>query len=256
LKLPNEAGNCEVRAVIINLVDRCGAGILLVIFSLATIRADSRNQSFDDFVAPLPLPAGHTLVIGIVGGWERWDNPRRCTRRTAVEIKRLRLPGVHVETVENHKLELAEQLVERAFPTNRSSARVILFGQSLGGRGVLLLARSLEKMGIRVRLAVVVDGFGRDSWVVPANVSEAANFYQSDLLWLRTAEQIRAADPARTKVLGNWKFSYSGREKEFDLSDYTPLQRTFMGSHLCMEFDRAVWNRVVEMISGSARARD
>jgi pimeloyl-ACP methyl ester carboxylesterase len=239
-----------------NFVDRCGAGLLLLSFTAGALQADSRNQTFDDFVAPLPLPAGHTLVIGIVGGWERWDNPGRCTRRTAIELKRLRLPGVHVETVENHRLELAEQLVGRAFPENRQAARVILFGQSLGGRGVLRLARTLERRGISVRLAVVVDGFGRDSWIVPASVREAANFYQHDLLWLRTAEQLRAADPARTKVLGNWKFSYPGCEKRFDLSDYTAMQRTFMSSHLCMEFDRAVWDRVVELISGAARARD
>jgi pimeloyl-ACP methyl ester carboxylesterase len=237
-------------------VDWRGPAVFLLLCPAGFLCADSRNQGFEDFAAPLPLPPGHTLVIGVVGGWERWDNPGRCTRRTAIELKRQRLRGVHVETVENHRLELAEELVARAFRTGRENARIILFGQSLGGRGVLRLARTLERLGIPVRLAVIVDGFGRDSWIVPSNVRAAANFYQSDLFFLRTADRILADDPERTRILGNWKFGYSDRESEFDLSDYTPMQRTFMSSHLRMEFDRAVWDRVLELISGSARARD
>lgn len=76
--------------------------------------ADSKNQTFDDFATPLPVQRGETLILGIVGGWERWDHPERSIRRTAIELKRKRHAGVHIETVENHKLFLGEQLIRRA----------------------------------------------------------------------------------------------------------------------------------------------
>ena len=60
----------------------------LICLVAPAVRADSRNQTFDDFATPLPVKPGDTLVIGIVGGWERWDNPARYIRRTAIAIKR------------------------------------------------------------------------------------------------------------------------------------------------------------------------
>src|SRR3954468_4371627 len=71
-------------------------------------QADSRNQAFSDFTTPLPLKPQQTLVLGIVGGWERWDNPDRITTRIARMIRDLEVPGVFVETVENHKIDLAD----------------------------------------------------------------------------------------------------------------------------------------------------
>src|SRR4051794_19162407 len=105
--------------------------------------ADSINQVFSDFTMPLPVKPGETLVLGIVGGWERWDAPQRSVRRTALEIRDMRIPGVWVETLENHKLYLARELVQKAFDFNKSgeldssekaAARLLIYGQSLGGR--------------------------------------------------------------------------------------------------------------------------
>ncbi len=90
-------------------------GLILAVGLLA----DSKHQSFSDFTTPLPMRAGDILVLGIVGGWERWD-AHRAVRRTALELRSLRLPGVWVETVENHRLELAQELIERAFDRNGS----------------------------------------------------------------------------------------------------------------------------------------
>ncbi len=43
---------------------------LLLLFLLAVgAWADSKYQMFSDFTTPLPLHAGGTLVLGIVGGW-------------------------------------------------------------------------------------------------------------------------------------------------------------------------------------------
>jgi hypothetical protein len=217
--------------------------------------ADSKNQVFSDFTTPLPVRPGEILVIGIVGGWERWDAPQRAIRRTALELRALHLPGVWVETVENHKIELAQELVEKAFDFNKSgrldtdekaAAQIVLYGQSLGGRATLRLCRWLKDQGVRVRLAVIIDSYGRDPYTVPPNVAVAANFYQRDFGPVRGAPKIAAVDPQRTRILGNWRYQYGGRDVAMPGEPF--IRRWFMGSHLKMEYDPAPWIRVRDLI--------
>jgi hypothetical protein len=229
--------------------------------TLALAHADSRNQGFEDFVTPQPVKPGEVLVLGIVGGWERWDNPARCVRRTAIALKERGLPGVFVETVENHKLELAVNLVQRAFDFNSDGrlqeaearrARLVVFGQSLGGRAVLLFAREMKARGIQVELAVLVDAIGKDTYLVPDNVRQAANVFQRDHLVLRGANQIRAADPARTNILFNRQVTYRGRA--IDLSDEPWKHRVFMGGHIQLEYDLPLWLEIEELLARAAIA--
>ena len=207
--------------------------LLLICAAAPAARADSRNQTFDDFATPLPVKPGETLVVGIVGGWERWDNPGRCIRRTAIAIKRRELEGVWVETVENHKLELAERLIREAFDFNRDGklgeeeakrARVVVFGQSLGGRAALRLAWTLNGWGVGVRLVAIVDAYGKDPYRVPPNVQAAANWFQRDHLFIKGAPLLRAEDPARTRILFNRKVSYKGRRGEFEIDEQSRVQ--------------------------------
>jgi pimeloyl-ACP methyl ester carboxylesterase len=238
---------------------------LLICCTACAARGDSRRQTFDDFVTPLPVRPGETLVLGIVGGWERWDNPARAVRRTAIAIKRRELNGVWVETVENHSLELAERLVREAFDFNRDGklgedeakqTRVVLFGQSLGGRAALRLARTLEGWGVGVRLVAVVDAYGKDPYTVPPNVRAAANWFQRDHLFIKGAPLLRAEDPARTRILFNRKVSYKGRRGEFEIDEQSRMQTFFMGEHLIMEFDMPLWREVQELVIEAARGRD
>jgi thioesterase domain-containing protein len=220
-------------------------------------RADSRRQTFEDFTTPLPLKPGETLILGIVGGWERWDNPARCVRRNAIVLKRKKLPGVHVETVENHRLELAEELIRRAFDADGDSrlsreeagrANLILFGQSLGGRAALYLARTLNGWGVPVRLAALVDAWGRDDYRVPPNVAAAVNIFQRDHWLIKGASRLHPEDPARTKILVNRQVSYKGRAGAIDTSDDLAKHRIFMGAHSLIEHDPEVWDEVVARI--------
>ncbi len=229
--------------------------------TVAAARADSRKQEFSDFTTPLPVERGDRLVIGIVGGWERWDNPTRAIRRTAIAIKRKRLPGVHVETVENHSLELAEQLVEKAFDFNRNGrlepeeaaqGSVIIYGQSLGGRAALRLARKLNEWGVPVPLLITVDSFGRDSYEVPPNVRRAANYYQREHLYIKGAEELRAADPARTQILFNRKLTFKKRD-EIEADEHSWLQRFFLDEHARVEYLPEVWEEIERMIVEAAR---
>ncbi|MFZ5929075.1 MAG: hypothetical protein ACOYX1_16690 [Acidobacteriota bacterium] len=229
--------------------------------SLAAARGDSRKQEFSDFTTPLPVERGDRLVIGIVGGWERWDNPTRAIRRTAIAVKRKRLPGVHVETVENHSLELAEELVAKAFDFNRNGklepdeaahGSVILYGQSLGGRAALRLSRKLNEWGVAVPLLITVDSFGRDSYVVPPNVRRAVNYYQREHLYIKGAPELRAADPARTQILFNRKLTFKRRD-EVQAEEHGWLQRFFLDEHARIEYLPEVWEEIERMIVEAAR---
>jgi hypothetical protein len=222
--------------------------------------ADSKNQVFSDFTVPLPLKPGETLILGIVGGWERWDAPQRAIRRTALELRELALPGVWVETVENHKLYLAQQLVRQAFDFDKSgeldggekaAARVVIYGQSLGGRATLQFCRWLDELGIQVRLAIIVDAYGRDPYTVPPNVALAANLYQRDLGFIKGAPKIFAQDPQRSRILGNWRYRYSRHKVEMPGEPW--IRRWFMGSHLKMEYDHEPWQRIRELLSSAAQ---
>jgi hypothetical protein len=201
-----------------------------------------------------------------VGGWERWDNPARCIRRAAIHIKDRKLAGVHVETVENHKLQLAEELIRRAFdfnsdgtlaPDEAGQARLVLFGQSLGGRAVLYLSRTLKKSGVPVEFAFVIDAYGKDSYSVPSNVRAAANVFQRDHIVVKGASLLHPADPSKTKIILNRRVSYKGRD--IDLGDEPKKHRWFMGGHIQLEYDMPLWAEIEEMLVSAlkeARARD
>lgn len=229
--------------------------------AVASARGDSRKQEFSDFTTPLPVERGDRLVIGIIGGWERWDNPVRAIRRTAIAIRRKRLPGVHVETVENHRLELAEELVRKAFDFDgngrleaeeASQASVIVYGQSLGGRAALRLSRKLHEWGVGVPLLITIDSFGRDSYEVPPNVRRAANYFQREHLYIKGAPELRAADPLRTQILFNRKLTFKKRD-EVKADEHGWLQRFFLDEHARVEYMPELWEEIERMILEAAR---
>jgi hypothetical protein len=215
----------------------------------------ARGQQFSDFITPTPLPEGDTLVIGFLGGMQPWDNEKEGTRRLALKLRGMNLAGVHVETVENKRRRLALELIEKAFDRNRdarldeeerAAARLIIYGQSFGGAAVVKLARELEARGIPVLLTVQVDSVGRGDAVIPANVRRAANLYQEDGLLIRGERPIRAADPEKTGILGNFRFSYKG--KKVDMSGVSWHKKIFRDAHAKMDRDPAVWTKVEELI--------
>lgn len=225
---------------------------LAVLLAAPLLRADSKNQVFSDFTTPLPLKPGDVLVIGVVGGWERWDAPR-IVRRAALKVREQQWPGVYAETVENHKLYLAHELLAKAFDWNqngtldedeRQGARILLYGQSLGGSASMRLARELQQQGIPVLLVVLVDSYGKGDSLVPDNVRAALNIYQRDHLLIKGEPFLVAEDPAKTRILGNHRRHYRGKGSEelgnlsYDLEAWH--RRVFLGSHLKIEYDEEV----------------
>ena len=233
--------------------------LLLVILVSAAAKVGPTTvapQKFSDFTAPMPLPEGDTLVIGFLGGWEKWNEPKRGVRKFALRLRAKNLPGVHIETVENRRREIALELVKKAFDRNSDgtlseeearTARLIIFGQSFGGAAVNKLCKELKPLGVPVLLAVQIDSMGVDDAEVPSNVRRAANFFQrDDYFFIRGERELRAEDAARTEIIGNYRFKYRG--KKVDLSDGRWYQKIFRNAHVKMEQDPDLWTSVEAII--------
>jgi hypothetical protein len=130
----------------------------------------------------------------------------------------------------------------------RRNARIAIYGHSWGASEAVALARVLEKEGIPVLLTVQVDSIekpGEDDESIPANVAQAANFYQRRGL-LQGRRAIRAADASRTEILGNFQFDY--KTHPVDCGGYPWYARAFMKPHIEIEADPRVWGQVESLI--------
>jgi hypothetical protein len=229
--------------------------IILTAAVLAAAYAMFSRQRYETFTSPTPLAAGEYLVLGFLGGLEAWNSETQGVRQLALALRARNRPGVHVETVEEQKRALAMELIRRAFDRNhdgvlddqeRRSVRLVLYGMSFGGAAVVKLARQLEAIDVPVLLTVQVDSVGLDDAVIPPNVAAAANLYQTDGIFVRGERTIRAADVAKTVVLGNYRFAY--RDKKIDLSAVPWYKLVFRVAHSKMNADPDVWAKVGELI--------
>ena len=234
---------------------------VLVFSAVVCFAVAAAGQRESQFVTPTPIPPGTTLVVGFLGGYDRWDDPHRSVRQLILELRQQ--PGVYAESISNHRRALALTLIRDALDTNRdgklepgekTSARVILFGQSWGGAAAIATARDLEKLGIPVLLTIQIDSVGVHDDVIPANVRAAVNFYQHDpFTTIHGRARIRAADPSETTILGNFESSYEFRS--VDEANASKARQVFGGSHTKMELDPVVWSRVEQYISDAIARR-
>ncbi|MCX7604504.1 MAG: hypothetical protein N2036_10570 [Bryobacteraceae bacterium] len=225
--------------------------LVLLLGGAAAAAAPHGRFQRADWTAPVPLPRGSMLVVGFLGGWERWDDERRGVRRLALRLREMNVRGLYVETASNHDRSLVRRIVLESLDADRDgrisageagSVALVLYGQSFGGAAAVYLARDLGRQRIPVRLTVQVDSVGRRDHVIPANVARALNLYQRDPGPIRGEPAIRAADPSRTTVLGNIPFTYLFRQ--VDMSDYPWIARRIGLSHWKMDNDPAVWAMV------------
>jgi surfactin synthase thioesterase subunit len=127
----------------------------------------------------------------------------------------------------------------------KQNARLIIYGHSWGGSQAIALARELAKEGIPVLLTVQVDSVSRihhNDRVIPANVAQAANFYQSNGL-LHGQSEIRAADPTRTRII---RSDYTANR--YSCEKYPWYDRVFVKAHTQIECDAAVWKQADSLI--------
>src|SRR5271155_825859 len=197
------------------------------------------------------------IVIGFVGGFVRHDDSVHSGVQLAARLREDYPSGVYINTFENHQGDQAHRAVLQLLDTDhdgalsadeKRNARVVIYGHSWGGSETVTLANQLNHDGIPVLLTIQVDSVeksGEDDSVIPANVAQAVNFYQSDGL-LHGRPAIRAADPARTQILGNFRQDYAAKPIRCDA--YPWWDRIFMKSHVEIECDPRVWKQVESLI--------
>jgi pimeloyl-ACP methyl ester carboxylesterase len=202
-----------------------------------------------------PAPA---IVIGFVGGFVHHNDLRHSEVQLAQRLRTEYRDRVHIEILENRRWRTADQIIRRWLDANQDGAlsdpekrgaRVILFGSSWGAAAVISLARRLEQENIPVRLTVQVDSIaklGQDDRVIPGNVENAINFYQTRGL-LHGRSKITAADPAHTEVLGDFRFNHAKAPTQCHA--YPWLDRLLFSSHIAMSCDPAIWSQVQALIS-------
>jgi hypothetical protein len=176
-------------------------------------------------------------------------------RQLAVKLDEMSLAKVEIETFQNRRRDLAMEFIHKALdrneddildPQERASARLILYGQSLGGSAVVKLSEALEKIDIPVLLTVQVDSVGFSDHLIPSNVSKAANIYQSNDWIFSGEDEIMAIDPEATSIVANIEFDYS--DKEVDMTAQPWQRRLFSTPHSMMDADPEVWALVEELI--------
>jgi len=225
-------------------------GLLFVpIFCLPGHAADLRqNISSSD----------SAVVIGFVGGFVHHDDTRHAEVQLANHLRSEYGDHAYVNVFENRNRENARAAVLQWLDRNsdgavskseKGQARIILYGHSWGASAVIALARELEKDDIPVLLTIQVDSIakpGQDDHTVPANVAQAINFFQTGGLFHGDPE-IVAADPAHTKILGDFRFSYETQPEP--CSSYPWFARHFLKGHTAIECDPEVWSRIEALIS-------
>jgi hypothetical protein len=229
-----------------------------VLFLLLSLILVSGEASSKPPATPARISsASPVIVIGFVGGFVRHDDRVHTEVQLVQRLREEYASSAFVETFENHRGRDAHQAVlhlldansdGKLSPEEKQNARIIIFGHSWGASETVELARQLEKDGIPVVLTIQVDSvskMGENDAVIPANVAQAANFYQLDGM-LHGQPQIRAANPARTRILGNFRSDY--KTKPLSCGQYPWWDRVFMKPHIQIECDPAVWSQVESLI--------
>ena len=213
--------------------------------------------------SPRPVPVDEpstkppAIVIGFVGGFIAHDNPVHSEVQLAARLRKEYPTGVDVETFESYRGARARRKILKLLDANhdgtltteeKQNARIIIYGHSWGGSESITLARALEKDGIPVLLTLQVDSvsrLGSNDIIIPANVAQAANFYQPHGI-VHGDHDIRAADPARTRIIGNFQFNYE--KSSLNCPKYPWYDRIFVKPHTQIECDPMIWERVESLI--------
>jgi hypothetical protein len=229
------------------------AGISFARGQNAAISSLSPNEPNENAItAKAPV-----IVVGFVGGFVRHDSAVHNPVQLAARLRDAYPSGVEVEVFENRRREQAYQEIVKLLDIDhdgnlsdeeKRGAQVIIYGMSWGGSETVALARELGEQKIPVLLTIQVDSvakIGQSDALIPANVAEAANFYQADGL-LHGQTEIRAEVAAATRILGNFRFEYG--DKTFKCENYPWYDRLFMKYHTEIECDPAVWRQVEALI--------
>jgi hypothetical protein len=229
-----------------------------------TLTAGPFEGSAADEAAKAETAAAKIIVIGFVGGHVHGDDAAHSGVQLAARIREDFPSGAYINTFANRQGEDAHQAVLRALDVDHNgrlsaaekhNARIVIYGHSWGASETVALADALNRDGIPVLLTIQVDSVtkrGENDAVIPPNVAEAVNYYQTDGL-LHGRSAIRAADPTRTHVIGNFRFSYGSKPIACEAA-YPWWDRLAMQQHIEIECDPKVWHEMESLIRATLAA--
>ena len=222
-----------------------------------------RAQPSDLPLAIVPATAsGPLIVIGFMGGNVHAGNLIHREALVARELQQRYPLRLHAAVFANHDwqkaLETVLQLLDakghgQPSETEKSAARIVIYGHSWGASETVTLARRLNQLRIPVLLTIQVDSVAKsneDDASIPPNVRQAVNFYQTEGL-LHGRSLIAAMDPAQTTILGNYRSSYL--DHPVACADFPWFARMFMKPHIEIENDPTVWSKVETLIRTQMR---
>jgi pimeloyl-ACP methyl ester carboxylesterase len=225
--------------------------VALVLIALAAV------ASGEGGVTQAVKPSPSEIVIGFVGGFVRSNDLHHGPVQLAQRIEHDLPKDAYVQVFENRHRKTAYATILHLLDRDhdgvlsdeeKSQARIVLFGHSWGASAAVLLARELERVGVPVLLTVQVDSVAK-LWqkdaIIPANVAEAVNFYQPHGI-IHGRKEIVAQDPAKTRILGNYRFDY--RQQPVKCEGTSWSDRTFTPSHMQIECDPHIWNQVEQLV--------
>lgn len=197
------------------------------------------------------------IVIGFVGGFARGTDQGHPEVQFAEYLQDHYQSSIYAKVFENHHGREALNTVLRLLDSDgngtlsiseKKQAGIILYGHSWGAAETVLIARELAKRGIPVLLTIQVDSIakpGRNESMIPPNVENAINLYQSRGP-LHGLEKIIATDPAQTRIIGNLHMTYEGHSINCD--NYPWFARVFNKPHHEVENDPRVWTLAASLI--------
>jgi len=227
---------------------------ILICAALVVMRQDGLTHPLAALVNAAKPPV---IVVGFVGGFVAHDNMVHSAVQLGAHLRETHTSGVFVKVFENRRREKAHQEILKILDTDhdgtlsdeeKKKAQIIIYGMSWGGSETVSLAKELDGDHIPVLLTIQVDSVAKlrqNDQIIPSNVGEAVNFYQSDGL-LRGQPKIRAADEKHTRILGNFRFDY--KTKNIKCDKYPWFLRVFAKYHTRIECDTAVWSQVESLI--------
>jgi hypothetical protein len=197
------------------------------------------------------------IVIGFVGGFVSRDNPHHGPVQLAERIRSAVPKGTYIRVFENRHRRLAYNAVVRLLDADhdgtlsdqeKSRARIVLFGHSWGAAAAVALARDLQRQGVPVLLTVQVDSVAK-AWqndaIIPENVAEAVNFYQTQGV-IHGRKQIVAADPAKTEILGNFRMDY--KTDPVQCPEASWWEHILTPGHMQSECDPRLWSQIEHLV--------
>jgi hypothetical protein len=229
---------------------------LTFIFLCGSLASAQHQNSLSTAASSRP----RAIVIGFMGGKVAPDDVIRNELIISDRLRASYPEDVYFEVFENRRLEAARQKILQLLGVTpgrlssggrKSDAQIILYGHSWGASTVVTLAGELHEDGVPVTLTVQVDSIekkGQHDGVIPANVARAVNFYQPDGV-LHGRAEIRAADPVVTQILGNFRFSY--KDIPTECRAYPWYERVLIKTHIAIECDPVLWNRIEGLIRDS-----